>query len=148
MDKKYKIYLIYDEHITNGHDGCANIKLEPYKFVRQPPPWCSKEICIEFDPSNYNELTLVVARYTTIIIDDFVDTGETIRDSICITHGSWHIIGVYQDPEDADEVVKFIDHKTYAGYKPWTGYFESFESVDVFTLPIEERESDNSRTPS
>lgn len=91
---------------------------------------------------------VVIARYKD---------GDTFQS----TYGNWCVVGAYLDPKRAARVTDMIreDERAerefsmaswkanygkqkrpeppqdkYEGYKPWRGYFEQFESIDVHTF--------------
>lgn len=80
------------------------------------------QVDVSFDPEEYigKPVYLVFVRYTT---------GDTFGCSI----GNPHFAGCYIDEEKAIDIEKQINNNTYGGDKPWNGYFESLDSVEVVT---------------
>jgi hypothetical protein len=67
---------------------------------------------------------LLVVRYST---------GDTFSD----VRGYWTIIGFYKDAKEAVEIKDKINDSSYEGYKPWVGYFESLEDVELHTMVVQ-----------
>jgi hypothetical protein len=74
----------------------------------------------DFDVEKFigKSLFMVYVRYST---------GDTFGSS----SGNPYFPGIYDSYEKADAVVKSIEDGTYDGYKPWYGYFDSLDSVEV-----------------
>src|SRR5574342_1351554 len=68
--------------------------------------------------------------YTVIVR---YETGDTFGYST----GNWYLVGVYKNLDEAFEIKEKIQNATYEGYKPWIGYFERFESVEIHTLAVQ-----------
>lgn len=133
-EQTYKLYLAYDESesggdVAPGQEGNnwpsyddTHRSFYPRALHLDSLSFC-ETIEVPFDPAQYNYLHLVVVRYTT---------GSTFGT----IYGAWHVEGVYRDSEEAQEIVDSINKETYKGYKPWVGYFERLESVDIQTLQV------------
>lgn len=50
------------------------------------------------------------------------------------THGYYYIVGAYKSLDEAKKELEKA--KNNGEYKPWEGYFASFESSDIFVLPV------------
>ena len=55
-------------------------------------------------------------------------------DTFGRTCGLWHVIDFYHTFEEAERSIK--DAKNGTGYKPWEGYFSSYETDDVEILDV------------
>jgi hypothetical protein len=153
--KKPELILTYTEHHTGGSpldyddewSSCEPERIEwspdniyidePIKKAREKTKTWNVE-CLECNEEVKpgDTLYLVIVRYST---------GNTFTN----ISGAWHIAEVLKDREKAYEIEKQIwqdynlyknhryDHKklkkesVYSGYKPWSGYFEDLESVEV-----------------
>lgn len=133
MNKLYLIYSSYSEggEISPGNEGKKHPEYEdtyvyftPQKLVTEYPDIMSVEtIDTYFNPMVGDKVYLVIVRYST---------GDTFGT----TFGEWKIIGIFKT-ETESELVRFdIENGTYKGSKPWQGYFERLESVDVFPMTI------------
>lgn len=67
-----------------------------------------------------------------------VSVRFTDGDTFGRREGAWYLEGIYSTPEQAAEVEKAIREKTYEGYKPWEGYFETLQDVEIHKLLVEE----------
>lgn len=132
MSKK-KVYLTYMEDRCGGelkdgepapfgmHEDII-VKFAPNSLYLTETGWCHT-IEVDFDPNEYvnKALFITVVRYTT---------GCTFGQTL----GEWHIEGCYTSAEEAFKVKSSIETDKYEGYKPWDGYFEKLEKVDVCVL--------------
>lgn len=82
----------------------------------------SDEVKGEFERGDIGYLLIV--RYST---------GDTFSH----TNGYWTIIGFYKDAKEAVEIKDKINDGSYEGYKPWVGYFESLEDVELHTMVLQ-----------
>ena len=133
-EKKYEVYLLYEES-THGGEVCAgdeNYEDEYNTFtpkgLRLKPPEWSETIEVNFDPSGSDHLYVVIVRYSS---------GSTFGS----THGHWHIEGAYKTYDEAEKIKMAISKGTgeyaNAGHcHPWVGYFESLEGATVERLDI------------
>jgi len=80
------------------------------------------EVKGEFDRGDIGHL--LVVRYST---------GDTFSH----TNGYWTIIGFYKNAKEAVEIKDKINDGSYEGYKPWVGYFESLEDVELHTMVVQ-----------
>lgn len=137
MDKhknKHKLYLVYDSNISGGEvsPGYSDVSYPPHEpeyvsfrplyLLRKRPSW-SEEISVEFDPSKLNKVYLVTVRYTT-------------GSSFGVSYGHWEVISAYKSYNKAEKVRDSIRDDTYKGHKPWVGYFESLEDVEIRPIDI------------
>lgn len=101
---------VYREHKLEG------ISLEPRKQVS----WanCDDAVEVDFKPHYGNEVWLVRVIY---------DSGSTFGRSF----GHVAFVGIYQDEDKADSIAKSIRNDFYEGYKPWEGYFERLDHIEV-----------------
>lgn len=112
--------------------------------------WVVQEVKADFVPKPGDWITLVTVRY---------QTGSTFGT----THGCWEIIGAYKTSEEAQKMADLIwadenqcrkyeqemrEHQyrkgkkpevpknLYEGYKPWRGYFENLEDIQVESFKV------------
>lgn len=115
------------------------------------PDWLVQTVKSNFEPKPGDKVTLTVVRY---------QTGCTFGT----THGCWEVIGAYKTREEAQKVADTIEaddkqwcefeqamrvysyqkkkkpempKDLYEGYKPWRGYFERLEGVEVIDMTVE-----------
>lgn len=137
---EYKVYLLYDED-THGGGVCTGDENSDWpnyedehntftpKGLRLKTPDWSETIEVDFDPSGFDHLYIVVVRYSS---------GNTFGN----TFGHWHIEGAYQTFEKAEKVETAIKKGTgkykegEGHYHPWEGYFESLEGASVERMDI------------
>jgi len=129
----YGLYLNYNEYVSGGEiedpsDRWSNRTPEHkdfnprYLFLDRDLAGTfahglsDEEIFGEFEAGDIAYLLYV--RY---------QTGDTFGYST----GNWHIIGAFKDLKEASKVEYKINNDEYEGYKPWTGYFERLESVEI-----------------
>lgn len=137
-DNMYDLYLTYNEYRSGGDiedpsDRWSNrepehIDFSPKALFMERPEdifahgLSDEEIYIKDENLEFGKnVFLVVVRY---------QTGDTFGYST----GNWHIVGVFDDPEKAKETKKQINDDLYNGYKPWDGYFEHLEDVEVHLM--------------
>jgi len=130
-----EIFVIYDYQefggeICEDEEGCAYPCREPshYEFQtigfqKEKPKTntCFYESFeVPFDFLDYDTLFLVVFRFQT-------------GDSYGITDGSFHLAGLARTHKEAELLGEkiFNDPKEY---KPWEGYFERFEEIEIYEL--------------
>jgi hypothetical protein len=132
---EYQLYLSYSETeeggaICEGEEGpyCSHepvyITFTPLGVHRERGD-SQETITINFDPSTVEDVYLVIVRYSS---------GSTFGSS----YGNWHVESAYKDKDVAFSVSATIRDDTYPGYKPWEGYFESLESVEVWGTSLKD----------
>jgi len=103
----------------------------------------NESVDVEFEPVTGAEVFLVVVTYSS---------GDTFGSS----SGKVSIVGCYEEESQADSIASDIraddnntDHfgdnkkgkkERFTGYKPWTGYFEGLEGVEVHRLCMDRGE--------
>lgn len=135
------LYLSYNETRSGGEvcTGDENKAWPCYEdtFIEWTPiniyknmEDCRKEghytekVSVPFEAIINQQIWLVVVRYTD------GDTFGFIR-------GMWHIVGVYADEESATKEANSILDGSYSNeYKPWEGYFASFEGVNIYPMQV------------
>jgi len=147
--KKYEIHLSYDGYETGGdaidpEDQWSSREDMHRQFHPQflyvnrddVPTWQSERIEIDFKPEEGTDVFLLVVRY---------ESGDTFGRS----YGNWHIFGVYQKRKEAKQLKVRIEReeqeyedggrewKDSDCHKPWRGYFERMEGVEIYNLDIE-----------
>jgi len=137
MSKKDKIYLYYNEdetggNISEGYEDSEWPSHEPlYRSFHvlglsrtiKKNDWI-EQIEVDFDPKEVNDVWVVIVRYQS-------------GDSFGSSYGNWHIEGAYKAEGKAIFIKKSIENGTYKGwYKPWIGYFEGLESVEVVKMNL------------
>lgn len=128
---RFEIYLQYYEVVTGGEkigeweysDQYTDFHIVSCHNERDDSRWHVEPAVISFLPQEY--VHVVVVRY---------QSGCTFGT----THGNWHIQGVFQYLHEAQAVEESINNDTISGWKPWKGYFERLESVDIVTLKVED----------
>lgn len=135
---EFRLYIDYSEYITGGEaigDGPFCDHEDEYREVylngvyrsmdspKAPFFYDSKEVAEE--TFKKDTVYLVVVRYTT---------GNTFGT----IHGAWHIEGIYPDAAQAAIACRKIEDGTYQGYKPWDGYFERLENVDIRQFDVKD----------
>lgn len=88
---------------------------------------------VEFKPSVGSQVFMVIPRYST---------GNTFGSS----HGEYTIHGIYSTLDKAQSVVRFLEAeyeqyratKTNFSYRPWMGYFERLENIQIEVLEVYE----------
>jgi hypothetical protein len=122
-------------------------------FINRPADeWQIETINTDFEVKPSDKVVLTVVRY---------QTGCTFGT----THGSWQIIGAYKTREDAQAIADIIQvdenknreyenarrehwyrgekhpvnlpEDLYKGYKPWRGFFENLENIEVIDMVVE-----------
>jgi len=147
--KKYEIHLNYNSSEDGGNtiepDDPWSSRTDRHRyfypktlFINRDdvPTWQSERIEIDFKPEKGTDVFLVVVRYTD---------GDTFGTS----YGNWHIECVFQKRKEAKELKEKIEkeEKEYEDngrkwskddvYRPWRGYFERMEYVEIYNLDIE-----------
>lgn len=133
---EHTVYVKYDSHTTGG-EVCAEDKEsswpchEPaYTEVTIHDLIYSEnmklgydDIQVDFDPAEYigKELHVVYVRYRT---------GNTFGSQ----HGVPSFPACFTTEEEAVKVERAISDNSWDGYKPWVGYFEGLESIEVLPL--------------
>lgn len=137
IDKpKSTVWLTYRESTSGGQaidpdDGWTDYEDEHvdfslrhcYSTAEKVPDWLREQVDVDFKVKVGAEVDVVVVRYTT---------GGTFGRTL----GYWYIEGIYPKGKQAEKVSKSIYNGTYEGYKPWVGYFESLEQVEIETLTV------------
>lgn len=106
-----------DEDIEFSLRGC-------YNAAEKISEWLKEQVDLNFKVKVGDEVHVVVVRYTT-------------GGSFGRTMGAWYIEGVYKTAKKADKVEKAIWSGKYKGHKPWVGYFEKLEYVQIETMMVE-----------
>jgi hypothetical protein len=136
---EFELYLTYGETSEGGgicegdedrdwpnHEDEYKTVTWEYLYKKYPKKTYQVEtVPVDFDPDSIKK-----AVYVLVVT---YQTGDTFGCS----HGNWEVIGIYKQETKANKLLKQIDNDTYPGYKPWKGYFEKLESVEVFTMKIE-----------
>lgn len=81
----------------------------------------SDEVNGEFERGD--DAYLVIVRY---------GNGNTFSSS----NGNWYLVGVYKTADEAHKAQKSVEDGTSKHKYVWTGYFESFESVDTHYMKV------------
>jgi hypothetical protein len=135
----YDLYFTYDESSTGGEPinpeerwtdyTDANVYFAPRAIFANRDDsgmfahgLVSEEIFGEFERGDIGHLLIV--RYST---------GDTFSH----TNGYWKIIGFYKDAKEAIATRDKIEDDSYEGHKPWFGYFESLENIELHTLVVQ-----------
>lgn len=87
-------------------------------------PYVSGELKFKITPKLNEELYVLYVRYTT-------------GGSFMITHGVWHIVGVYRNRKKAERTKRMIENDRYSGYTPWKGHFEYLESCEIESMSVQ-----------
>ncbi len=136
---EYPLYLTYDERRYGGspinpEDAWPDYEDEHVEFYPIglfkdrdnagifPHGLMEDEVHGTFEPGD--GAYVVIVRY---------GSGSTFGRSF----GEWHLVGVYDNENSAKEIEKSIENHTFEGYMPWVGYFESFESANVFAMLVQ-----------
>ena len=138
-EHSYEMYMTYHEDESGGQPlpgesgrfACredGRIDFFPKKLYSEVDEntfyWVETLYC-NFDPKGMigKEVYVLVVRYRT---------GDTFGHST----GQWFVEGAYLDGDKAREVAELINNDKYKGNKPWNGYFERLENVELhkFTL--------------
>lgn len=130
-----RLYIEYNRH-ENGGDAIdpddrwssrteRNITVDFIRLHRQQPTnrffYDSVEVSNE-KMLECEKLFLVVVRY---------GTGDTFGH----TNGAWHVVGVAPTYQIANLMLEEA-LKPGTGYKPWEGYFESYEGSEIHELSV------------
>jgi len=133
------LYMTYQES-TSGGEICEGQENDPWpnhedgytefypvrvNKTADKAGWVREPIQVEFNPAVGADVWLVIVRYVT---------GGTFGRTL----GCWHMVGAYECQSEADKVKASIRDGTYQGYKPWTGYFESLEDVEIHKMTVGE----------
>lgn len=138
--KEYEIWLGYNELVKGGDpisdkdysdctDKYTSIIWNNAAYFKDPNTWESEHVEIEFDPAQKEHVYAVIVYY---------ESGDTFGHS----YGNWCVDGVYATAGEAAKIIKNIqydeDHNgekkfksKYKKHKPWRGYFESLENIDL-----------------
>lgn len=138
MKKKQEEHpRVYIEYTTSSEGGVAinpeerwsdrtdqHVTLEVKNLFKTEPKHLFFKDSIEVDPKvlEQTHAFLVVVRY---------QTGDTFGTS----HGNFHFQDVCATQEEAEEVAKAChkprDKNSKENYRPWDGYFERLEDVEI-----------------
>lgn len=83
--------------------------------------WCVETMSCEGKVEPGDVLYLIVVRYSS---------GDTFGHGT----GYYHFEKITKSAEEAVALRKSIEEGTHKGYKPWDGYFESLERVEMHKL--------------
>jgi hypothetical protein len=140
MKYDYPLYLTYEERTYGGspinpEDSWpdyedAHVEFYPRGLFKNrevaglfPQGLMKDEVHGEFNAGD--PAFMLVVRY---------ETGNTFGRTL----GYWHIEGVYQSRDFAEAIKKSIEDDTYdVKYKPWIGYFERLENVEIYPMVVE-----------
>ena len=129
------LYITYDSYSTGGEaesdeKWCSFTPKQTtvnFRFLHRDTPrerFFYDSFEVDDSLLEKNELFLAVVRYST---------GDTFGSS----HGMWHIHGAFADYETAlKELEEVTKPSPKGGYKPWEGYFESLEGIEVHCLKV------------
>ena len=135
--KKNEVFMTYSQS-EHGGEICAGQENDPWPshednyFEFDPETLSTKAgswvetIEVDFVPEDYvgKDVYVVVVRYSS---------GDTFGNS----NGHWHVEGAYTDKDKAFEVEAQINNEKYEGYKPWVGYFEGLEHVEIHEFKLD-----------
>lgn len=116
-----------DERWSNRTD--QNTTLTVQKLYASEPKHLFFRDSIEVDPSvlECSEVYLVVVRY---------QTGDTFGRSL----GNFHFYSVRKTEQEAIEdrwvCESPVKKGNYENYRPWDGYFERLEFVEIMKMPL------------
>jgi hypothetical protein len=98
----------------------------PVYLYRNPLVGCMK-FDINFDPSEYDRLHLVVVRFSQ-------------QDEDQLIGGKWFVEGIYKTRREAKEIEFAIESGDYSSEKelPWKGSGVELDGVSVVTLALED----------
>ena len=140
---KMKLYLLYKESRSGGEicegqeddnwpdheDTIIDWSLTCCKLSRHEREFRSEEVEVPFHVNKGDTVYVVYVRYTT---------GGTFGKTL----GAWHIVGIYNDLNEAAAIESSINDGSYEKKKgvwvPWKGYFERFERCDVEYMTVHE----------
>ena len=130
--KSYKLYLMYDELFTEDDDGgdpnepwsdrpTSHCTFTPTGLYSENSPIWNETLDVDFDPKSIGdqEVFIVIVTYSS---------GDTFGHST----GNWHIERATLSREEAVRLCQSIKDNSYVGYKPWEGYFETLEDVEIW----------------
>jgi hypothetical protein len=134
MSNQSEIYLSYYEYKIEGEsfsyddwdysDSNVVWGLERCFKDKNNAPWL-REVCeVNFIPKIGDTVYIVYIRY---------ETGNVLGR----INGTWHILGVYDDQNKAEEVKNSVYNNTYNGYTFWKGLFNSLQSCEVESMIVE-----------
>lgn len=137
-EEKFELYLTYNETSEGGGicEGDENSDWPSHEDEYKTVTWehlykkypkktyCVETVSVDFDPDSIKK-----AVYVLVVT---YQSGDTFGSS----HGNWTVIGIYKQETKANKLLNQINKDTYQGYKPWDGYFERLESVEVIPMEI------------
>lgn len=109
----------------------------------QSRQWCRyhEREDVPFDPAGVSEVWVVGVTY---------GSGDTFGSS----YGNFTVVGVYDSEDEAESIARDIRadddnsnrygepkkkaKERFTGYKPWTGYFERLEGIEVQKFTLDE----------
>ena len=130
---KNHIYLTYEEDRMGGEsvddsDPWSNREPEYITFnviglyAENPGGW-PESIPVDFVVLTGMPVYVIIVRYKT---------GDTFGE----TSGAWHVVGAYDNMEEAKKILESIENDSFDGYKPWDGYFEVFQSARIHPMTL------------
>lgn len=124
-----EIYLVYsddcyypDTDFDSSSDNIVLVEFYPL-YLTTKTSRDVHSIKIDFDPSKYKELVLLVVRYTD---------GDTFGQ----TEGLWYVVGCYEGKEEAEQIATLIKTVDYKGHKPWCCHVGGLDNIEIITLPV------------
>jgi len=120
--KIMKVYLKYTEYSideSNESDFSEEYTTLSVDGLYKEKPSCGYYETFEIDDKKRGtKLYIVVVRYST---------GSTFGQS----NGCSYFEGIYNTAEEAGAISDSIYKNKYLGYRPWHGYFERLEDVEI-----------------
>lgn len=123
------LYLEYDEY-SSGGDALDDSEWPNYSDInitwtlgkvflnKEKAPWIRREEDTTFPVKHGDIVYVLLVQYSS---------GNTFGSS----YGNTCIEGIYPSYDAAELVSESIKNKSYHGYMPWDGYFESLEDVII-----------------
>lgn len=131
-----EVYLTYYEHHTGG-EVCAGQEGEKWAdHEDEVIDWGLNRLCASMpvgEPSIKPQEEEPIVQDTAWVVFVRYTTGCTFGR---IT-GCGHVVAVVASKWRAEDIASQVRDGRYRGYKPWEGYFESFELCDIKEMVVE-----------
>jgi hypothetical protein len=119
-----------DENLEEDNNDEETEKIENVmfmpSFLYRNPVDESLELDIDYDPKDFNQLHLVIVRYSE-------------NDGVAIVHGKWHIFKICQSRRQARQTAQSLEEdQTLWENMPWDNENCKFEICDVVSISVED----------
>lgn len=126
----WEILISYSEYKTSGEPVADDEQADEYVswypgwiyLRREDAPWVVETLTVSFDPSPYQALPVVVARY---------DSYSTFLRA----YGCWQIIGVCRNMQEAKDLQLQVHNGTWQGIMNWVGEGQ-LTSVEIHDMMV------------